>query len=68
MSIGALARTTDKQVFHTDVGNIISLFALETAAEGRTSMISSSWKVYNCLGENIPDLIKTLSEPWTVDG
>lgn len=68
MSIGAPAWTTDKQVFHTDIGDIISLFALETAAEGGTSMISSSWKVYNYLAENRPDLIKTLSEPWTVDG
>ena len=68
MSTGAPARATDKQVFHTDVGNIISLFALETASKGRTSMISSSWKIYNYLVENIPGLIKTLSEPRTVDG
>lgn len=66
-SIGAPAYTTDPQVFHTDAGDIISLFALETAAEGGVSKISSSWKVYNYLAENRPDLIATLSEPWTFD-
>lgn len=66
-AIGSPAYTTDKQVFHTDSGDIISLFALETAAEGGTSLISSSWQVYNYLAENRPDLIKTLAEPWPVD-
>jgi len=67
-TIGSPAYTTDKQVFHTDVGDIIALYALETAAEGGTSRISSSWKVYNELAETRPDLIKTLSEPWPFDG
>ncbi|KAF5313517.1 hypothetical protein D9611_008500 [Ephemerocybe angulata] len=66
-AIGAPAYTTDKQVFHTDAGDVISLFALETAAEGGTSRISSSWRVYNELVKTRPDLIKTLSEPWTHD-
>lgn len=66
--IGAPAYTTDKQVFHTDAGDIISLFALEEAAEGGTSRISSSWRVYNELASTRPDLIKTLSEPWPFDG
>ncbi|TFK22445.1 Clavaminate synthase-like protein [Coprinopsis marcescibilis] len=67
-AIGAPAYTTDKQVFHTDAGDIISLFALETAEEGGVSRISSSWRVYNELAQTRPDLIQTLSEPWTVDG
>lgn len=66
-TIGAPAYTTDKQVFHTDAGDIISLLALETAAEGGTSRISSSWRVYNELAQTRPDLIKTLSEPWVHD-
>jgi hypothetical protein len=65
--IGAPAYTTDKQVYHTDVGDIISLFALDVAAEGGTSRISSSWRAYNELAETRPDLIKTLSEPWPLD-
>lgn len=68
-SIGGPAYTTDKQVFHTDLGaDVISLFALEVAAEGGTSRISSAWRVYNELAEKRPDLIKTLAEPWPVDG
>ncbi|KAJ3514730.1 hypothetical protein NLJ89_g2199 [Agrocybe chaxingu] len=67
-TIGGPAYTTDKQVFHTDAGDIISLYVLETAAEGGTSRISSSWRVYNELVETRPDLIKTLSEPWPFDG
>ncbi|KAG6829270.1 hypothetical protein H0H92_005090 [Tricholoma furcatifolium] len=67
-TIGAPAYTTDKQVFHTDIGDIIALFALETAAEGGTSRISSTWKAYNELAATRPDLIKTLSEPWPFDG
>ncbi|KAJ3506628.1 hypothetical protein NLJ89_g6764 [Agrocybe chaxingu] len=67
-TIGSPAYTTDKQVFHTDAGDIISLYVLETAAEGGLSRISSSWRVYNELAETRPDLIKTLSEPWPFDG
>lgn len=66
-TIGAPAYTTDKQVFHTDAGDIIALFALQVAAEGGISRISSSWRVYNELAEKRPDLIKTLSEPWIAD-
>ncbi|KAF7967849.1 hypothetical protein HWV62_32894 [Athelia sp. TMB] len=67
-AIGAPAYTTDKQVFHTDAGDVISLFALEVSAEGGVSKISSSWKVYNHLAEHRPDLIETLSQPWPYDG
>ena len=63
-SIGSPAYTSVPQVFHTDKGDIVSLMALDVAAEGGTSRISSSWRVYNELAETRPDLIKTLSEPW----
>jgi hypothetical protein len=66
-TIGAPAYTADKQVFHTDVGDIIALFALGEAAEGGQSYLSSSWKVYNELAATRPDLIWTLSEPWAAD-
>lgn len=65
--IGNAAYTTDGQVFHTDAGDLIALIALDIAAEGGTSRISSSWTIYNELAENRPDLIKTLSEPWPLD-
>ena len=63
-SIGSPSYTSVPQVFHTDRGDIVSLLALDVAAEGGTSRISSSWRVYNELAETRPDLIKTLSDPW----
>lgn len=65
--IGAPAYTADKQVFHTDSGDIVSLFALSTAAEGGTSRLASTWRVYNELAATRPDLLATLSEPWIAD-
>ncbi|KAL1988656.1 hypothetical protein VTN96DRAFT_8356 [Rasamsonia emersonii] len=66
--IGAPAYTTEKQVFHTDAGDIVSLFALSVAAEGGQSQLASSWRVYNELAETRPDLIHTLAEDWPFDG
>ncbi|KAK0615557.1 hypothetical protein B0T17DRAFT_538472 [Bombardia bombarda] len=66
-NIGAPSYTADKQVFHTDSGDIVALFALGEAAEGGQSYLSSSWKVYNELAATRPDLIRTLAEPWAVD-
>ncbi|KAM0251464.1 hypothetical protein ACHAQJ_008172 [Trichoderma viride] len=65
--IGAPAYTADKQVFHTDVGDVIALFALGEPEEGGQSFLSSSWHVYNELAATRPDLIRTLAEPWAVD-
>ncbi|KAF2011643.1 Clavaminate synthase-like protein [Aaosphaeria arxii CBS 175.79] len=65
--IGAPAYTNDKQVFHTDAGDIIALFCLEEAAEGGQSKLSSSWNVYNEIARTRPDLIRTLAEPWPAE-
>ncbi|KAK6498347.1 hypothetical protein TWF481_010938 [Arthrobotrys musiformis] len=65
--IGNAAYTTDAQVFHTDAGDLIALLALEVAAEGGTSRIASSWRVYNEIAETRPDLIGTLAEEWVLD-
>lgn len=65
--IGSPAYTADKQVFHTDAGDIVSLFALETAGEGGASRLASTWRVYNYLAANRPDLIQTLSQSWDVE-
>lgn len=66
-NIGSPAYTTEKQVFHTDAGDVIALFALAAAEEGGESYLSSSWTVYNELAATRPDLIRTLAEPWDVD-
>lgn len=65
--IGSPAYTTDKQVFHTDSGDIVSLFALETAKEGGASKLASTWKVYNEVAKTRPDLIHTLSQSWDME-
>ncbi|CAN8101569.1 unnamed protein product [Discula destructiva] len=65
--IGSPAYTTDKQVFHTDSGDIVSLFALETAVEGGASRLASTWRVYNELAAKRPDLIHTLCESWDME-
>ncbi|KAI9718498.1 MAG: hypothetical protein M1828_006681 [Chrysothrix sp. TS-e1954] len=66
-TVGTPAYTADKQVFHTDNGDIVSLLALQTAAEGGTSKIASISHVYNVFAKARPDLIKTLTEEWPCD-
>ncbi|KAL4779591.1 hypothetical protein BJX76DRAFT_75446 [Aspergillus varians] len=65
--IGSPAYTTDKQVFHTDSGDIVSLFALQTALHGGASKLTSTWRVYNEIARTRPDLIHTLSESWDME-
>ncbi|KAK6330039.1 hypothetical protein TWF718_003467 [Orbilia javanica] len=65
--IGNAAYTTDAQVFHTDAGDLIALLALETAAEGGTSRIASSWRIYNEIAGSRPDLVGTLAGEWVLD-
>lgn len=62
--IGAPAYTTEKQVFHTGVGDVIALHCPSEAAAGGELKLSSSWTVYNELARTRPDLIRTLAEPW----
>ncbi|KAI1121133.1 TfdA family taurine catabolism dioxygenase TauD [Nemania abortiva] len=65
--IGSPAYTTDKQVFHTDTGDIVSLFALETSAAGGASKLASTWRVYNEIAATRPDLLHTLSDYWDME-
>lgn len=64
---GNTAYTTDKQVFHTDVGDLIALICLSTSEEGGTSRLSSCPRVYNEIAATRPDLIRVLAEPWPHD-
>lgn len=66
-SIGSPAYTADKQVFHTDSGDVVSLFALGEAARGGASKLASTWRVYNELARTRPDLVRTLAEDWPVE-
>ncbi|KAE8333800.1 hypothetical protein BDV39DRAFT_188167 [Aspergillus sergii] len=63
----ALAAYTDSEVvFHTDVGDIVSLFVLSEPANGGESLLASGWTVYNALAENRPDLVRVLAEDWPI--
>jgi len=61
------AYTNDGQEFHTDLGDVISLMAIEDAAEGGTSRLCSVGKFYNELAMARPDLVGVLAEEWVLD-
>jgi hypothetical protein len=66
-NIGVQTYTSRQMSFHTDVGDIISLFCLTTAAEGGCSQLASSWHIYNQLAATRPDLIQAMAEDWPID-
>jgi hypothetical protein len=54
---------TDKEItFHTDIGDIVSLYALGIPAAGGESLLASTWKVYNEMAKTRPDLIRVLAD------
>lgn len=66
-SSGAPAYMNVSQPFHSDPGDVVSLFALGEAEEGGESKIASAWRVYNELAETRPDLVKALAEPFPLE-
>ncbi|KAJ5726072.1 uncharacterized protein N7483_007429 [Penicillium malachiteum] len=60
------AYTDGEVIFHTDTGNIVSLFALEEPVEGGESLIASGWRVYNELAKLRPDLVEVLATEWPI--
>ncbi|KAG9598997.1 hypothetical protein KCU77_g431, partial [Aureobasidium melanogenum] len=59
--------TAEKQVFHTDAGDVIALFCLSEGYTGGESYLASTCHIYNELAATRPDLIRTLYEPWAFD-
>ncbi|KFY05110.1 hypothetical protein O988_00265 [Pseudogymnoascus sp. VKM F-3808] len=58
---------TDGEVpFHTDLGNIVSLFTLSEPVSGGETVLASSWRVYNELARTRPDLIRVLADEWDI--
>ncbi|KAK1836860.1 hypothetical protein QBC39DRAFT_272118 [Podospora conica] len=56
------------QPFHTDLCDILTLYALSTSASGGQSYLASSAAVYNTLAASRPDLLHVLASPtWTYD-
>ncbi|KAF2757568.1 Clavaminate synthase-like protein [Pseudovirgaria hyperparasitica] len=61
------SHTNEAQPFHSDLGDILCLYVLQTAAEGGESHVASTGRIYNEIAATRPDIIHTLAEPWTFD-
>ena len=55
------------QTFHTDLGDLVSLFTLDRGRGGGTFRLASSGQIYNVLAKNRPDVLQTLSEDFVFD-
>jgi hypothetical protein len=60
------AFTDGPMVFHTDLGDILSLYSITVDPAG-AGLLASSWQVYNELASTRPDIVRTLSEEWVWD-
>ena len=61
-------RTTARQFFHADDGDVVGLLCLHRAQEGGESDIVSVHNVWNTLQREHPDVAKLLTEPlWYFD-
>lgn len=61
-------RTTARQFFHTDDGDVVGLLCVHRAAEGGESDIVSSHHVWNTLQREHPDVAALLAQPiWYFD-
>ncbi|KAK4152149.1 hypothetical protein C8A00DRAFT_35173 [Chaetomidium leptoderma] len=59
---------TRPQPFHTDLCDVLSLYALNVAAYGGESFLASSAKIYNELARTRPDMIEVLAkDDWIFD-
>jgi len=60
-------QTTERQTFHTDSCDIVSLLCLKTAKSGGLSSIVSSMTMYNVMAEQRPDLVQRLFQTFATD-
>lgn len=60
-------QTTERQNFHTDSCDIVSLLCLKTARSGGLSSLTSSMTVYNTMAQRRPDLLRRLFVPFATD-
>jgi hypothetical protein len=59
------AFTNGPVAFHTDMGDILALYAMDLPEAGGGTMIASSSKIYNELAASRPDLLEELTQKWT---
>ena len=55
------------QSFHTDDGDILALYAMNTDQNGGRTCIASGWMVYNELASSRTDVLHTLTQDWVLD-
>ncbi|MGH1360583.1 MAG: TauD/TfdA family dioxygenase [Burkholderiaceae bacterium] len=60
-------QTSERQTFHTDSCDIVSLLCLKTARSGGASALVSSTTIYNEMLKRRPDLLPVLFEPMQTD-
>jgi hypothetical protein len=60
-------QTTERQNFHTDSCDIVSLLCLKTARSGGLSSLTSSMSVYNVMAQSNPELVWRLFRPLPTD-
>jgi hypothetical protein len=60
-------QTTERQHFHTDSCDIVSLLCLKTAKSGGMSSLTSSNTIYNVMAERHPELVWRLFQPFSTD-
>ncbi len=60
-------QSRQRQTFHTDSCDIVSLLCLQTAKSGGQSAIVSSMTIYNEMYKRRPDLLPELFEPFVID-
>ncbi|KAI5921280.1 hypothetical protein F4810DRAFT_702450 [Camillea tinctor] len=58
------AFTNGRLAFHTDVGDILALYAMDVSNTGGETMIASSSQIYNELAKTRPDLLQELMKKW----
>ncbi|KAF2489816.1 taurine catabolism dioxygenase TauD, TfdA family protein [Lophium mytilinum] len=60
--------TNKAQPFHTDLGDVIAMYAIDVAATGGRSNVASAAQVYNDIATTRPDLIHVLADKnWAFD-
>lgn len=60
-------QTTERQNFHTDSCDIVSLLCLKAAKSGGLSSLTSSMTVYNEMARRRADLVRRLFQPMPTD-
>jgi hypothetical protein len=60
-------QTTERQTFHTDSCDVVSLLCLQTARRGGESAIVSSMAIYERMLRERPDLLAELFHPFPTD-